>query len=191
MPSLTDLGFTKDQQEKAKDPRSCLEFKGGEDEGLKRVHHYIWNLKSLNSYKQTRNEIMGADYSSKLSPWLACGALSPRFVYHETKRFENKHLENESTKHFISELFWRDFCHWYCYKHGSKVFYEYGALNKGNQWKVNIDIINRWKNGTTGIPIIDAFMRELNFSGFMSNRGRQIVASFLALDLKQDWRFGA
>lgn len=115
---------------------------------------------------------MGADYSSKLSPWLACGAISPRFVYHETKRFEAKHLENESTKHFISELFWRDFCHWYCLRHGPRVFYEYGALDKGQQWKLNLDLINRWKNGTTGIPIIDAFMRELKFSGFMSNRGR-------------------
>jgi deoxyribodipyrimidine photo-lyase len=134
---------------------------------------------------------MGADYSSKLCPWLACGAISPRFVYHETKRFEAKFLENESTKHFISELFWRDVCHWYCFRHGPRVFYEYGALEKGQQWKTNLDLINRWKNGTTGIPIIDAFMRELKFSGFMSNRGRQIVASFLTLDLKQDWRYGA
>ena len=191
MPSLTDLGFSKEDQEMNQDPSSSLEFKGGEDEGLKRVHHYIWTIKALDSYKQTRNEIFGPNYSSKLSPWLACGAISPRFVYHETKRYEQAFNENDSTKHFIMHLFVRDFYRWYCYKHGNRIFFEYGALDKQQQWEQNIEIINRWKNGTTGIPIIDAFMRELNLSGFMSNRGRQIVASFLTLDLKQDWRFGA
>ena len=115
---------------------------------------------------------MGADYSSKLSLWLACGAISPRFVYHETKRFEENFQENESTKHFIFHLFVRDFYHWYCFKYGLRVFYQNGALDKEQQWNINLDLINRWKNGTTGIPIIDAFMRELKFSGFMSNRGR-------------------
>jgi deoxyribodipyrimidine photo-lyase len=67
-----------------------LKFKGGEDEGLLRVKDFIWNLKDINHYKQTRNEILGAEYSSKLSPWLACGAISPRFVYHEIKRFEEE-----------------------------------------------------------------------------------------------------
>ena len=134
---------------------------------------------------------MGRNYSSKLSPWLACGALSPRYVYHETKRYEQKHLESESSKHFISELFWRDFCHYYCYKHGNGVFYEFGPLDKGqSEWRVNPKTIQRWKEGTTGMPLIDAFMRELKESGFMGNRGRQIVASYLALDMKQDWRFG-
>ena len=54
-----------------------------------------------------------------------------------------------------------------------------------------MDLINRWKQGTTGMPIVDAFMRELNETGWMGNRGRQIVASYLTLDLKQDWRYGA
>ena len=54
-----------------------------------------------------------------------------------------------------------------------------------------MDVINRWKNGQTGMPIIDAHMRELKATGFMSNRGRVVVASYLALDLRQDWRFGA
>lgn len=103
---------------------------------------------------------MGANYSSKLSPWLACGAISPRYVYHEVKKFEKNFLETESSKHFISELFWRDFCHWYCLRHGSGVFYEYGALDKGqNDWRVDIETIKRWKTGTTGIPLIDALMR--------------------------------
>lgn len=59
------------------------------------------------------------------------------------------------------------------------------------EWETNINTINRWKEGNTGFPLIDALMRELNHSGFMSNRGRQIVASYLTLDLQQDWRYGA
>jgi deoxyribodipyrimidine photo-lyase len=80
---------------------------------------------------------MGADYSSKLSPWLACGAISSRYVYHETKRFEAEFLENGSTKHFIFHLFVRDFYHWYCFKYGSRVFYQNGALDKEHEWNVN------------------------------------------------------
>jgi deoxyribodipyrimidine photo-lyase len=95
------------------------------------VNEYFWETKALKKYKETRNGLMGRNYSSKLSPWLACGALSPRFVYHEVKKFESKHIESESTRHFISELFWREFCHYYCYMHGNSVFYEYGALDKG------------------------------------------------------------
>ena len=185
LPSLQDLGFTIDEWSRPKDPRSCIEFKGGEDEGMKRCKYYIWDSRKIGRYVDTRNGIMGADYSSKLSPWLACGALSPRYVYWETKKYEAKYKANKSTTHFISELFWRDFCHWYCYRHGDRVFYEYGALGKSApKWKVNQDTIQRWKQGLTGVPLIDALQRELNYSGFMSNRGRQIVASYLALDLK-------
>lgn len=54
-----------------------------------------------------------------------------------------------------------------------------------------MEVIRRWKAGKTGMPIIDALMREMNTTGFMGNRGRQIVASYLALDLLQDWRYGA
>lgn len=56
---------------------------------------------------------------------------------------------------------------------------------------MDIETIKRWKEGKTGMPLIDACMRELNQTGWMSNRGRQIVASYLTLDLKQDWRYGA
>lgn len=60
-----------------------------------------------------------------------------------------------------------------------------------NKWKTNEKLIQRWKQGLTGMPLIDALMRDLNATGFMSNRGRQIVACYLALDLGQDWRHGA
>ena len=87
VPSLTDFGFSEDLP---KDSRSGFEFSGGEDQGLKRVREYI--SEALSTYKQTRNGLMGRNYSSKLSPWLACGAVSPRLVYHEVRDYEKKHL---------------------------------------------------------------------------------------------------
>lgn len=65
------------------------------------------------------------------------------------------------------------------------------GYNGFTRWGQDLDLIHRWKTGQTGMPIVDAFMRELNATGFMSNRGRQVVAAYLALDLQQDWRFGA
>ncbi|TNV80968.1 hypothetical protein FGO68_gene1718 [Halteria grandinella] len=192
-PSLMDLGFSEEEANTPKDPRSSLEFVGGEDAGLERVKYYLWETKMIQKYKDTRNALMGADFSSKLSPWMACGNLSPRYVYWETKKFEQRFKENDSTRHFISELFWRDFCHWYAYCHGNGIFYEYGPLDKKGvpQWRVDQSVIQRWRQGLTGMPLVDALMREMNQSGFMSNRGRQIVASYFSLDLKQDWRYGA
>jgi deoxyribodipyrimidine photo-lyase len=58
-------------------------------------------------------------------------------------------------------------------------------------WKQDATLLNRWKEGQTGMPLVDANMRELLHTGFMSNRGRQNVASYLALDLGLDWRYGA
>jgi len=60
-----------------------------------------------------------------------------------------------------------------------------------HQWRCDLDLIDRWRRGMTGMPLVDANMRELALTGWMSNRGRQVVAAYLALDLKQDWRFGA
>ena len=69
------------------------------------------------------------------------------------------------------------------------MFSSYGIYNRTYyDWKDDATTITRWRDGMTGIPIIDALMREMNFTGFMSNRGRQVVAAYLALDLKQDWR---
>ena len=131
MPDLVkDFGYEKDQVEAPKDKRECYDFRGGEDAGLKRVKEYIWGTMAVANYATTRNQLIGSNYSSKLSPWLACGALSPRYVYFETRSFEEKHRRNESTKVFIDELFWRDFNRYWCLKYGNKVFYSYGIYDR-------------------------------------------------------------
>jgi len=128
------------------DDRACIPFHGGEDEGIKRCKDYIWGTKAIGHYAETRNQIFGANYSSKLSPWLANGSLSPRYAYHEALAFEKKHQTVESTQKFIDELFWRDFCRYWCLRHGSKIFSTYGVYDKSEfTWKNSPETVRRWR----------------------------------------------
>ena len=186
-PNLSTLGL-KDTESSLK---SVLVFKGGEDEGLRRLQTYFWELDKLRVYKETRNGLLGPDYSSKFSPWLAMGCISPRFIYEEIKRYEKERVENQSTYWLIFELIWRDYFRFICKKHGNRVFKLGGIKNIVDKWSKEENVFWKWANGRTGIPFVDANMRELNETGFMSNRGRQNVASFLVNDLGIDWRWGA
>lgn len=86
------------------DDRAVLRFVGGEDAALARVKAYIWTDNLLSSYKDTRNGMVGAGYSSKFSAWLSQGSLSPRRVYWEVKRYEGARVANESTYWMVFEL---------------------------------------------------------------------------------------
>ena len=158
----------------------------------KRIETYLWEKDLLRTYKETRNGLLGTDYSSKLSPWLALGCLSPRMIYQEVKRYEQQRAKNASTYWLIFELIWRDFFHYIARKHGKHLFLPGGIRQeKEQEWINNQRHLQAWIDGKTGIPFIDANMREIAATGFMSNRGRQNVASFLVHDLKIDWRLGA
>merc|ERR1712051_474537 len=103
-----------------------------------------------------------------------------------------QHGQNESLKVFVDELFWREYQRSWCMRNGIAVFSSYGIYNRTYyNWQTDLNIVDRWRRGMTGMPIIDALMREMNETGFMPNRGRMVVACYLAMDLKQDWRFGA
>jgi len=94
-----DFKFSAEEVKQAEkgDKRTCYPFKGGEGAALKRLEEYLFERKAVGHYSATRNNLIGANYSSKLSPWLANGTLSARKVYHETKRFEKEEKKNEST----------------------------------------------------------------------------------------------
>jgi len=173
------------------DDRSVLPFEGGESGGRERVHEYVWEGDHLREYKETRNGLLGADYSSKFSPWLAVGALSPRYLHDEVRRYEDQRVSNESTYWLLFELMWRDFFQFQFVKHGAQFFSPTGIRDVEREWPGGDDRFERWAAGETGIPFVDANMRELNETGYMSNRGRQNVASFLADWLQVDWRRGA
>jgi deoxyribodipyrimidine photo-lyase len=93
---------------------------------LNRCKEYIWDTLGVGHYSETRNDLIGAAYSSKLSPWLSDGSLSPRYVYHQVKEFERKKRANDSTKTFIDELFWRDYYRFWAMRYGNKIFSSYG-----------------------------------------------------------------
>jgi deoxyribodipyrimidine photo-lyase len=166
-------------------------YAGGESAALERLKHYLWNTKALSQYKQTRNELHGLDFSSKFSLWLATGCISPRTIYHEIQQYEREVVKNDSTYWLIFELIWRDYFRFIAQKYGNRIFYRSGIKGIGLEWSQDESRFNAWANGQTGYPIIDANMRELKQSGYMSNRGRQIVASFLTKNLGLDWRMGA
>jgi deoxyribodipyrimidine photo-lyase len=171
---------------------SSFDFKGGEGPAIERLNYYFFQSKLVSNYKQTRNEMVGADYSSRFSAWLALGCLSPRYIYHQLKIYESIHGENESTYWLFFELMWRDYFRFLMKKNSYAYFLKQGIkpqlkLAEDHQ----PDLFVKWKTGDTGEPIIDAAMRELNATGYMSNRARQLVASFLVNDLKSDWRYGA
>ncbi|HBH23917.1 MAG: DASH family cryptochrome [Desulfofustis sp. PB-SRB1] len=173
------------------DERTAFPWRGDEKAALERLESYLWESRRIEKYKFTRNGLVGADYSSKFSPWLSIGALSPRMIYHEVKRYEQEVKKNISTYWLIFELIWRDFFRLVAMQHGSKIFMAEGIRQKPVEWSFDPEVFEKWRTGNTGDDFVDANMKELQLTGFMSNRGRQNVASYLAHDLKQDWRAGA
>mmetsp|Transcript_18113 Transcript_18113/g.49412 ORF Transcript_18113/g.49412 Transcript_18113/m.49412 type:complete len:612 (-) Transcript_18113:46-1881(-) len=198
VPTLEQLGYNEEQVKEGNtvDSRGVMEFVGGETAALARVQDYIFIKDRLRIYFDTRNGMLGADYSTKFSPWLAFGCVSPRYIAKECKRYEEERgIQNKSTYWVVFELLWRDYCKFFSLKHGNRIFYPNGILSGTPQapqetWKIYEPTLTAWKEGKTGYPLVDANMREMVATGFMSNRGRQNVCSFLCLDLKQDWRHG-
>jgi deoxyribodipyrimidine photo-lyase len=135
--------------------------------------------------------MIGADYSSKFSPWLAHGCISARAIYHEVEKYEEEVEKNKSTYWLKFELLWRDFFKFTAMRYGSKIFFPEGIKEESRTWKYNPKTVRKWIEGETGDEFVDANMKELKLTGFMSNRGRQNVASYLVHRLNQDWRAGA
>ena len=188
LPSLATFGLTKTTI----DSRAVLQFKGGESEAIQRLKHYFHDTQCLSTYKETRNGMIGADYSSKFSPWLALGCLSPRFIYAEIKKYEKQFGANDSTYWLVFELLWRDFFRFMFKKYQTKFFlYEGIKTEKMNSKSLNEKLLSQWIIGATPSDFINANMLELQKTGFISNRGRQNVASYFCNELNMDWRFGA
>lgn len=182
IPSLQDLGV----KEPVEDERRVVDFRGGSTAGWARLEYYFWETHLLSSYKETRNGLLGGDYSSKFSPWLAAGCLSPRSIYAEVQRYECEIAQNSSTYWLIFELIWRDFFRFQALAQGDRFF------RMKRDWRPrSYPDFEKWRLGQTGQDFVDANMRELLYTGFMSNRGRQNVASYLVKNLGQPWITGA
>eukprot|EP00747_Dinoflagellata_sp_TGD_P171606 gnl/TRDRNA2_/TRDRNA2_206090_c0_seq1.p1 gnl/TRDRNA2_/TRDRNA2_206090_c0~~gnl/TRDRNA2_/TRDRNA2_206090_c0_seq1.p1 ORF type:complete len:544 (+),score=62.40 gnl/TRDRNA2_/TRDRNA2_206090_c0_seq1:67-1632(+) len=183
------LGFSDEEIHRRADERVQNDFVGGERAALLRMEEFV-NV-GLATYKQTRNGLVGKHFSSKLSPWLAHGCVSPRTVHWAVRAYEGVHGSTSDTYWLIFELMWRDWFRFFAEKHGKAIFLRSGPAQSRQRWAVDLSSFEKWRTGETGVAFVDANMKELLLTGFMSNRGRQNVASFLIHDLGVDWRLGA
>ncbi|KAL8763159.1 MAG: hypothetical protein Q9184_000962 [Pyrenodesmia sp. 2 TL-2023] len=189
--------------------RSAHPFHGGESTGQDRIRHLVTSG-NMTTYKDTRNGMLGLDFSTKLSAWLALGCITARQVHEYLVDFEEGKTglgkgvhgygkgENKGTAAVRFELLWRDYFRLTTRKFGPRLFRIEGFKNDTTySWKYPQKdkevqhAVARFLEGTTGNGFIDASMRELFLTGYTSNRLRQNVASFLAKHLGVDWRIGA
>lgn len=188
LPTLSDFRIS----EPPHDERAAIHFTGGESEGLARLNEYFFETEAVTTYKETRNGLIGKNYSTKFSGWLAQGCLSPKRIYQELKQFEEEVVSNDSTYWVFFELLWREFFRLQGKKYDEKIFLKGGTKEETDpKWRNDRRLLDKWIAGQTGVPFIDANMREIAATGFMSNRGRQNVASFLVKDLHVNWQMGA
>ncbi len=188
---------------------SAHPFHGGETTGHNRIKHLITSG-DMSTYKDTRNSMLGTDFSTKLSAWLALGCITARQVHAYLYDFEEGRTdlgkgargygkgENRGTAALRFELLWRDYMRLCTRKFGPHLFRIEGFRNDSSYpWKYPSknpavkEALMRFLEGRTGTGLIDASMRELFLTGYTSNRARQNVASFLAKHLGIDWRIGA
>jgi deoxyribodipyrimidine photo-lyase len=185
LPTLQSLGL----DEAIDDERSVITFAGGETAGLKQLEQFFLN-NSQTTGKGVRQPSPN-DNSSKLSPWIALGCISLRQVYWEAVKHQNS-SNTQITNLLILDLLWRDYFRFMFKKHGQKFI---AAKHSGEEAPLQADnqdeLYEKWKNGETGYPLVDAIMHVLNATGYINNYSRQLVAGFLVNDLKIDWTKGA
>ena len=159
-------------------------WKGGEQAARQRLNEFLKS--GLTGYAEGR-DFPGADHVSRLSPWLRFGMISPYRVWHSVRDADAPERDKEK---YLKELGWREFS-WH-------LFYHYPYLDWRNfderfdsfPWQPRSRHLDAWRRGQTGYPIVDAGMRELWHTGYVHNRVRMIVASFLVKHLMVDWREG-
>ncbi len=152
---------------------------GGRVEALKQLAK---SLRDQDDYAKTRD--MMAHETSMLSAHLKFGTVSVREVYHTFLRKYGKHHE------LLRQLIWRDFFMHLLFFYPENLEHMYSKQYDHIQWKISANDLKAWKSGHTGFPLVDAAMRQLNETGYMHNRGRMMVATFLVKTLLLDWREG-
>jgi len=158
---------------------------------LQQVERYVAG--PMRHYKDSRNGLLGRDFASFFSTPLALGLLSIRQLYQRILHVEQQQGENPSSQWLRYELWWREYFRWVGRKEGHRLFT--GLARHPTPPTVHQDLqqqhLRAWQAGRTGVPLVDANMRLLAQTGLISNRGRQLVASYLVFDLGVDWRLGA
>ena len=179
LPSIKSLGFDD----------AILLIPSDEQAAIDRLHYYCIDSRHVLHYKDTRNGMVHWDDSAKLSIYLSVGSLSPRRVYHVLQEAEQRYGANESTYWLWFELLWRDFFYFLHLKEHRQFFHPWNlpkTLHPAEE-----QLFQAMVKGETGYPLVDANMKELVKTGWMSNRGRQNVASFFVHYCHLPWALGA
>jgi deoxyribodipyrimidine photo-lyase len=104
------------------DLRVGFQFKDGESNALKRLLHHFFEQRDADAYKKTRNQLLGADFRKRFSPWMANGTLSPRLIYHKLRPYENTHVSKANTYWLFFELLWGEYARFAAMKYGKRIF---------------------------------------------------------------------
>ena len=182
VPTASQLGIVEAEH----DSRSAFpfhrpEFAPSEEAARAHLEQYL-ETRRIDSYKATRNGLVGTDFSSKFSPWLALGIISARTIAETVREYERRHGSNDGTYWLWFELVWRDFFAFRAMTEAS------GAIQQ--EPRNGSAPFRLWCQGATGSRFVDAAMTELIRTGWMSNRMRQIAASYLIHELRCPWQWG-
>ena len=159
----------------------------GEDGAHARLQQFLDD--GIRGYKDGRNRPDQA-HVSRLSPHLHFGEISPRQVWHAAQAFEAREGFEKDVDHFLSEIGWREFSYYLLYHWPDLPRKNLQAKFDRFPWRDDAGALKRWQRGQTGYPIVDAGMRELWRTGYMHNRVRMIVGSFLVKNLMLHWHHG-
>jgi len=165
------------------------QFKGGEQEAFKHLHDFLHTGEdmALSNASLKKNEVV-----SKLSAWLALGCLSPREVYWKMKEAEANYGLKPYFNQIVLGLLWRDYYRFMFKKYRNTFFKPTGfATNLKTLPQVDNDLLQAWKSGNTGQPLVDTMMYELNTTGYINNAARQLLATYLVYELGLNWVMGA
>lgn len=198
---LPELGQVVSERALAVAPRHRAPERGGETAAIEAMRNYIWERDRLRVYVGSSDSMSpgknnALNSTTKLSAYIAHGCLSPRRLYDEVRRYEKTRVRNRSTYWVFHELVFRDFFVFSSIRWGNALFSRAGPLGATRHaWCKDPArvrrLFDRWRQGRTGYPFIDAAMRQLRAEGRMPHLLRQAVAGFLVRDLRVDWRFGA
>ena len=160
-----------------------------EDGAWERMKFFFKN--GLEHYSKGR-DCPSTDYTSKLSPYLRWGMISPRSIWHECHNYTSSHptITEKTRDKYLSEIGWREFAHHLLYYYPDMKDKPLQEKFDDFPWKHGQKTLERWQKGQTGYPLIDAGMRQLWQTGWMHNRVRMLVGSLLVKHLLHNWQDG-
>ena len=186
IPTLSDLGFSQIPNQESSN------FPGGEESALTKLKSYFWINRDLEHYAKTRNELIDANGSSRFSPWISHGCLSPKYIHQEMVKIRDGNQSSSAADKFFQQLLWRDYHRLMGKKYENKIFLKGGTKEEPRKdLTEDHEKFKSWVTGDTGVPLIDACMHQLSETGYLSRRGRELVSGFLVNDMKINWQMGA